>query len=281
MSEKYNALVPHPKDVRLVTENDKPRHVMPWLMDMTMQWSAEDIALIQDESQDGDEEMLRTLCRWSLEEGAILFYCRLVGCDIIPFDQEWRFMRWHIFKHDLKSHCWPCWPEMIATSLRLFTVDNCRHHVWMGDEDFLIQLATKRFVVSNVRYLGSIVRIIWQNVFDAEKKSERMWLLLWRVWETTYGHWNRRITDPRHDGLFDDNQPTKAARIRFYTWHLQKLAKDAFKDTDEWTEHAFRNLIIESLEDGLRGQINHTNPTRSFCRLVGMDPEVVVKNLFP
>lgn len=145
--------------------------------------------------------------------------------------------------------------ELLILSLRFFRTGEGMENLWRNHIEYLINISND---YHDTRGLGSIIRIVW-NTSLPDKRSDNLKELLLSIW----------------NGFIEDNECNDESNhyrvVDFFYNALSSTTRRAFYDSNVWTEHAMRNLVIETLENGLVGQINHKNPSKSFCREIGID----------
>ena len=137
-------------------------------------------------------------------------------------------------------------PRILAASLRFFRLGEM-DYLWKNNLQLLMQLAGKETVCMHTKELGSITRLLW-TLSEPQARPEQMKQLLLTIW--------RAVPHPR---------------VSAYLTALEGCAQSVFVDPTVWTEHVIRNLIIESVENKLKHQINHKCPTKRFCEEMGAD----------
>eukprot|EP00475_Leptophrys_vorax_P004919 TRINITY_DN12954_c0_g1_i1.p1 TRINITY_DN12954_c0_g1~~TRINITY_DN12954_c0_g1_i1.p1 ORF type:complete len:364 (+),score=87.43 TRINITY_DN12954_c0_g1_i1:47-1138(+) len=172
---------------------------------------------------------------------------------------------WRSFMDKMEDERSTCLEDNLAASLRFFrTGEEGFEHLWKPFIPLLLRLVEDQSVCDNIRELGSITRIVW-NCSEANERPGNLTNLLLRTWRSFMD----KMEDERSTCLEDNS--VRLQRVELYHSALVSCGGKPFRNEEEWTEHAVRNLLIESLANGLASQINHKNPTRGFCRELGID----------
>eukprot|EP00475_Leptophrys_vorax_P004922 TRINITY_DN12954_c0_g1_i4.p1 TRINITY_DN12954_c0_g1~~TRINITY_DN12954_c0_g1_i4.p1 ORF type:complete len:276 (+),score=63.31 TRINITY_DN12954_c0_g1_i4:46-873(+) len=225
-------------------------------------WTSDDV---QDMLDNGlGEEEFRYVCFIAMKFQHVELYSMLTKVEIAPytlheFDDE---EIWRKFQDEIMSIGNP---RIVTASLRFFrTGEEGFEHLWKPFIPLLLRLVEDQSVCDNIRELGSITRIVW-NCSEANERPGNLTNLLLRTWRSFMD----KMEDERSTCLEDNS--VRLQRVELYHSALVSCGGKPFRNEEEWTEHAVRNLLIESLANGLASQINHKNPTRGFCRELGID----------
>eukprot|EP00475_Leptophrys_vorax_P044167 TRINITY_DN8738_c0_g1_i2.p1 TRINITY_DN8738_c0_g1~~TRINITY_DN8738_c0_g1_i2.p1 ORF type:complete len:253 (+),score=59.85 TRINITY_DN8738_c0_g1_i2:109-867(+) len=228
-------------------ENREQASVHTKLDDVKRSWSPEDVEeLIASGSA---EAQLRHICLTAMLFLHVELYSMLTKLDVSPRELGENEDQWRLFRDEVLAIENP---RIAATSLRFFrNGEDCYEHLWKDHIPFLIQLAANEEVCDNVRELGSITRVIW-NCSESEHRPGNILALLKGVWQALLDKKTKEVLT------------STTIRVGLFNEALKTCATAPFLDENVWTEHAVRNLLIESIENGLAGQINHKNPNKEF-----------------
>eukprot|EP00475_Leptophrys_vorax_P018403 TRINITY_DN25169_c0_g1_i2.p1 TRINITY_DN25169_c0_g1~~TRINITY_DN25169_c0_g1_i2.p1 ORF type:complete len:307 (-),score=70.14 TRINITY_DN25169_c0_g1_i2:638-1558(-) len=245
------------------------------LDDVADEWEPQDIEILVDEGN--AEKDLSYLCLVAMKFKHVGLYSMLTKCEITPRklygsgEETWEGFRQEIIAVNN--------PRILTASLRFFrTADDgvdSFERLWANDLDYLIiqagLIAQHPVVEDSVRELGSITRIIW-NCSSDESRPMNIKSLLLKVWESFLEMKNEELKKPEPNEL----GKTVKKRVEHCFYALLHCSREkVFGDKTIWSEHAVRNLLTETLCNGLEGQHNHTNPSKSFCREVSLEYELI------
>ncbi len=178
----------------------------------------------------------------------VVAYARFSTMDMVPFglreidDEAAAAIAWQEFVNKLIAKG----GAIIGWSLRYFREDEFEH-LWYPHIDILLDVPNYNL---NVRVLGSAIRIIAKMPQDRNVNLSNF----------VRNAWSNFLARTAPGG----NLYELVAIL------LEVLTPESFLDEAVWTEHAVRNLIIETIENSLRGQINHRNPTKTYCQGSGL-----------
>eukprot|EP00475_Leptophrys_vorax_P018405 TRINITY_DN25169_c0_g1_i4.p1 TRINITY_DN25169_c0_g1~~TRINITY_DN25169_c0_g1_i4.p1 ORF type:complete len:295 (-),score=65.53 TRINITY_DN25169_c0_g1_i4:638-1522(-) len=256
-------------------EQKRQDEVLRILNDASDGWEPEDIEILVDEGN--AEKDLSYLCLVAMKFKHVGLYSMLTKCEITPRklygsgEETWEGFRQEIIAVNN--------PRILTASLRFFrTADDgvdSFERLWANDLDYLIiqagLIAQHPVVEDSVRELGSITRIIW-NCSSDESRPMNIKSLLLKVWESFLEMKNEELKKPEPNEL----GKTVKKRVEHCFYALLHCSREkVFGDKTIWSEHAVRNLLTETLCNGLEGQHNHTNPSKSFCREVSLEYELI------
>eukprot|EP00475_Leptophrys_vorax_P010215 TRINITY_DN16888_c1_g1_i1.p1 TRINITY_DN16888_c1_g1~~TRINITY_DN16888_c1_g1_i1.p1 ORF type:complete len:296 (-),score=65.95 TRINITY_DN16888_c1_g1_i1:34-858(-) len=218
-------------------------------------------ALIRHFVQLGFKEQLRSLCVDAFNSDNEDLYQKLTKGNIAPFDDEIEDEEvWIQFKEALFNKS----PSILTASLRFFRAGEFEY-LWKDDLPTLIQQA--EMIPTETAGLGSITRIIC-NQSEDQDRAKNLSELLEVVWEAYL------------EEVEDDQM--KRAQVDRYLKALKtaiKAGKLPFEDSTLWTEHAFRNLLIESLAISSPGAAGA--PTMLFCSELDLNEQPFLDALRP
>jgi hypothetical protein len=192
---------------------------------------------------------LRTICSAAMRFNEEL-YVRLTAQDIAPIEvdnqseEAWKSFMERILNSKSSA--------ILLASLRFFRADEPFEKLWKDHLQFLMDRA--EVASTNVRGLGSITRIIWNQSTDNDR-AENVYNLLLRIWK----------------GCMDDvesKETTAADRERVGKFHNALVASgEAASIFSSWDQVAVRNLISESV----LGRETKGAVTRRFCKELGIE----------
>eukprot|EP00475_Leptophrys_vorax_P018402 TRINITY_DN25169_c0_g1_i1.p1 TRINITY_DN25169_c0_g1~~TRINITY_DN25169_c0_g1_i1.p1 ORF type:complete len:307 (-),score=73.50 TRINITY_DN25169_c0_g1_i1:197-1117(-) len=249
------------------------------LDDVADEWEQADIEAMVDEGIAVEE--LSYLCLVAMKFKHVKLYSMLTKCEITPRklygsgEDTWERFRQEIIA--LNN------PRILAASLRFFrTADDgvdSFERLWANDLDYLIDqaglIAQDRAVGDSVRELGSITRIIW-NCSSDESRPMNIKTLLLKVWESFI---KTKTEELKQDEPNELGKTTKERVEHCFYALLHCPRENVFCDKEAWSEHSVRNLLTETLCNGLQGLENHTKPSKSFCYEVALSYEVIEDTL--
>ncbi len=208
-------------------------------------WSYEFILdAVDDGLFEADLQYISTRA-FELENGVL--YKILSQSEVLPFNLEYGSTdeKWYDFMHQLLKKS----PLIAGISLRFFRADD-KEFIWRNNLDYLISIAGAAEICDKTYIIGSIVRIV-TSLSDPGFRHRALWLVVTNALSGSY--------------LFHANK-----RAQHYHTVIHSCP-ELFMDSKIWTEHAVRNIIIEAINDGLEGQINHKNPTKTLCRFANIN----------
>eukprot|EP00475_Leptophrys_vorax_P004920 TRINITY_DN12954_c0_g1_i2.p1 TRINITY_DN12954_c0_g1~~TRINITY_DN12954_c0_g1_i2.p1 ORF type:complete len:276 (+),score=56.15 TRINITY_DN12954_c0_g1_i2:47-874(+) len=265
-NENGRILCPCPRELAQVLkaqEDSKEQKNIVGTLDLAFKgWNSDDVEDMLDNGH--GEEDFRHICFVAMKFQHVELFSFLTKLEIAPYalyesnDAD----TWRKFQEEIMLIGNP---RIITASLRFFrTGEEGFEYLWKPFIPLLLRLVEDQSVCDNIRELGSITRIVW-NCSEAKERPRNLTNLLLTTWR----RFMYKMEDERSTSL-EDNLVRKE-RVELYHSALVGRGGEPFRDEEEWTEHAIRNLLIESLANGLASQINHKNPTRSFCRELGVD----------
>lgn len=198
------------------------------LNNLAERWSCGIVSAFADYAE--DEADLVYICTTAFLFRQTNLYFFLAINEILPFKltydsnaNEWRAFMNRLFEM----------PKIIvAISLRFFRSDGYEY-LWEERREYLMDLAGSLEICDYTSGLGSITRIIWNTSSDVDR-PRNLNALVGKVWRSYLIKMKGREESEAYKRVF-----------RLNATLLDKTME--FGDKTTWTEHAVRNLLINSI----------------------------------
>ncbi len=228
-------------------END----VIHTINELSNIWTIEDIDKLIDTVNGEPIQKLQYICTKAFEINNIKLYHMFVMTQIMPYeidyynddaddDEKWEYFVDKLFRKP---------NYMIYSSFRFFQKSQHINMLKPHLEDIINNIEDAE--VCNIKIaICSSVRII-AYLSDESKRSRNLHIFVSKV---LFGNvkWHGNTKAKHYYSIMIENP-------------------NIFEDKDEWREHRIRNLLIESIFNGLYGQINYMTPTTQFCLSTNTD----------